>query len=86
LSRWESFLHRRGLYTVNNRVWMDQLESSLRLTHEDVRYVSQTIQADLDRFQRQKVADLKEMSLNFVRFHKDWCTKVRRHCEFQFLA
>ncbi|TIB69187.1 hypothetical protein E3P77_00697 [Wallemia ichthyophaga] len=37
------------------------LESALEASTYDVSYTSQTIQADLDRFQRQKVADIREM-------------------------
>ena len=36
-----------------------------------------TIQADLDRFQRQKVADLRAMAISMARSHRDWCQKVR---------
>ncbi|KAG0142270.1 hypothetical protein CROQUDRAFT_50523 [Cronartium quercuum f. sp. fusiforme G11] len=49
--------------------YITNLEDGLRAASADLRYCSQTIQADLDRFQRQKVADLKEMCLAFARFH-----------------
>ncbi|KAH7070900.1 hypothetical protein BKA62DRAFT_734620 [Auriculariales sp. MPI-PUGE-AT-0066] len=39
----------------------------------DLKFSSQAIQADLDRFQRQKVADLREMALAMARMHRDWC-------------
>ena len=55
-----------------------QLEEGVKATQLDLRYASQTIQADLDRFQRQKVADLKDMTLAFSGFHREWCEKVRR--------
>ena len=54
-----------------------QLEEGVKATQLDLRYASQTIQADLDRFQRQKVADLKDMTLAFSGFHREWCEKVR---------
>jgi hypothetical protein len=62
--------------TTELRIY-EQLDAGVKATADDLRFASQTIQADLDRFQRQKVADLKEMSLAFVDFHKDWCQKVR---------
>lgn len=42
----------------------------------DLRFASQTIQSDLDRFQRQKVADIRQMCLEFSTFHRDWAIKV----------
>ena len=55
-----------------------QLEDALHLSAQDLKYSSSTIQADLDRFQRQKVADLREMTISMARSHRDWCKKVRR--------
>jgi len=52
-----------------------QLEEALAAATGDLRYASQTIQADLDRFQRQKVADLKSMCLEFAKLHREWCVK-----------
>ncbi|KAG9312889.1 hypothetical protein JVU11DRAFT_6322 [Chiua virens] len=57
------------------RETISQLEDALHLTAQDLKYSSSTIQADLDRFQRQKVADLREMSINMARSHRDWCKK-----------
>jgi len=57
------------------RETLAQLEDGLMLTQQDLKYSSQTIQADLDRFQRQKVADLREMSISMARMHRDWCKK-----------
>jgi sorting nexin-41/42 len=48
----------------------------MHLTAQDLKYSSSTIQADLDRFQRQKVADIREMCLAMARSHRDWCKKV----------
>lgn len=53
-----------------------QLEDGLHLAAQDLKYSSSTIQADLDRFQRQKVADLREMAISMARSHRDWCKKV----------
>jgi hypothetical protein len=54
-----------------------QLEDALQASAQDLKYSSSTIQADLDRFQRQKVADMREMCISMARIHKDWARKVR---------
>lgn len=54
---------------------ISQLEDALHLSAQDLKYSSSTIQADLDRFQRQKVADLREMAIAMARSHRDWCKK-----------
>jgi sorting nexin-41/42 len=53
-----------------------QLEDALHLSAQDLKYSSSTIQADLDRFQRQKVADIREMVIAMAKSHRDWCQKV----------
>ncbi|KAF8479732.1 hypothetical protein DFH94DRAFT_745495 [Russula ochroleuca] len=57
------------------RETISQLEDALHLSAQDLKYASSTIQADLDRFQRQKVADLREMAISMARSHRDWCKK-----------
>jgi len=52
---------------------ISNLEDAQHLSAQDLKYASSTIQADLDRFQRQKVADLREMTLAMARIHRDWC-------------
>ncbi|KIY70778.1 hypothetical protein CYLTODRAFT_391518 [Cylindrobasidium torrendii FP15055 ss-10] len=54
---------------------ISQLEDALHLSAQDLKYASSTIQADLDRFQRQKVADLREMTIAMAKSHRDWCKK-----------
>lgn len=69
---------------TKTRELISQLELGVKATQTDLRYASQTIQADLDRFQRQKVTDLREMTLGLAGFHLDWCKKVnslRVKCE-----
>uniref|UniRef100_A0A0W0FX26 PX domain-containing protein n=1 Tax=Moniliophthora roreri TaxID=221103 RepID=A0A0W0FX26_MONRR len=58
-----------------NREQISQLEDALHLAARDLKYSSSTIQADLDRFQRQKVADIREMAISMARSHRDWCKK-----------
>ncbi|KAL0953491.1 hypothetical protein HGRIS_004721 [Hohenbuehelia grisea] len=60
---------------TKTRETISQLEDALHLSAQDLKYSSSTIQADLDRFQRQKVADLREMSISMARSHRDWCKK-----------
>ncbi|KAI6044208.1 hypothetical protein EDC04DRAFT_2643429 [Pisolithus marmoratus] len=57
------------------RETISQLEDALHLAAQDLKYSGSTIQADLDRFQRQKVADLREMTISMARSHRDWCKK-----------
>ncbi|KAI0731261.1 hypothetical protein C8Q76DRAFT_718275 [Earliella scabrosa] len=60
---------------TKTRETISQLEDALHLSAQDLKYSSSTIQADLDRFQRQKVADLREMTISMARSHRDWCKK-----------
>ncbi|EJT96584.1 PX-domain-containing protein [Dacryopinax primogenitus] len=64
---------RNGISKTRDTI--SQLEDALQASAQDLRYTSQTIQADLDRFQRQKVADLRDMALTMARVHRDWCKK-----------
>ncbi|KAG5647889.1 hypothetical protein DXG03_007813 [Asterophora parasitica] len=66
---------------TKTRETISQLEDALHLSAQDLKYSSSTIQADLDRFQRQKVADLREMAISMARSHRDWCKKARS-CSF----
>ncbi|KAI0793987.1 hypothetical protein C8Q74DRAFT_1246160 [Fomes fomentarius] len=58
---------------TKTRETISQLEDALHLAAQDLKYSSSTIQADLDRFQRQKVADLREMAISMAKSHRDWC-------------
>jgi sorting nexin-4 len=50
-----------------------QLEDSLQASAQDLKYASTTLQADLDRFQRQKVADVRQLAIELATLHRDWC-------------
>ncbi|KIO26517.1 hypothetical protein M407DRAFT_74359 [Tulasnella calospora MUT 4182] len=52
-----------------------QLEDALHASAQDLKYASSTIQADLDRFQRMKVADLRDMTIAVAKLHREWCQK-----------
>jgi hypothetical protein len=45
-------------------------------SEQDLKYASNTLQADLDRFQRQKVADMRQMAIQLATVHKEWCRQV----------
>ncbi|KAF9564264.1 hypothetical protein CPC08DRAFT_741539 [Agrocybe pediades] len=64
---------RNGISKTRENI--SQLEDALHLAAQDLKYSSSTIQADLDRFQRQKVADLREMAITMAKSHRDWCKK-----------
>ncbi|EIW79176.1 hypothetical protein CONPUDRAFT_83461 [Coniophora puteana RWD-64-598 SS2] len=57
------------------RETISQLEEAVRLSSQDLKYSNSTIQSDLDRFQRQKVADFREMSIRMAQSHREWCKK-----------
>ncbi|KAF9163550.1 Sorting nexin, cytoplasm-to-vacuole targeting pathway/endosomal sorting [Actinomortierella ambigua] len=52
-----------------------QLEDQLETTNADLDKISRAIQADLDRFQRQKIKDLREILLAYAKAHQKWCQK-----------
>jgi hypothetical protein len=56
--------------------YRNQLEEALHLSAADLKYSCNAIQGDLDRFQRQKVADLREMCIAMAKSHRDWAKKV----------
>ncbi|KAF8271595.1 hypothetical protein EI94DRAFT_1720139 [Lactarius quietus] len=64
-----------GMMDADPEETISQLEDALHLSAQDLKYASSTIQADLDRFQRQKVADLREMAISMARTHREWCKK-----------
>lgn len=51
---------------------ISMLEEGVALTANDLHYATTAIQADLDRFQRQKVSDLKDMMLEFAKMHREF--------------
>lgn len=51
------------------------LEEGVKLTERDLEYASTMIQASLDRFQRLKVADFKQLLLDYAHMHREYCRK-----------
>jgi hypothetical protein len=64
---------RSGLRGLDYPLTLNQLEDSLQASTQDLKYASSTLQADLDRFQRQKVADLRKLAINLASIHREWC-------------
>ncbi|KAM0786359.1 hypothetical protein ACM66B_001830 [Microbotryomycetes sp. NB124-2] len=60
---------------TKTREAINQLDAALKALTTDLRQASMTIQADLDRFQRQKVVDLKAMCVDYAKVHRDWSLK-----------
>ncbi|KAG0204659.1 Sorting nexin, cytoplasm-to-vacuole targeting pathway/endosomal sorting [Mortierella sp. GBA30] len=52
-----------------------QLEEQLETTNADLEKISRAVQSDLDRFQRQKVRDLRNILLAYAKAHQKWCQK-----------
>ncbi|KAK4050291.1 Sorting nexin, cytoplasm-to-vacuole targeting pathway/endosomal sorting [Microbotryomycetes sp. JL201] len=60
---------------TKTREAINQLDAALKALTTDLRQASVTIQADLDRFQRQKVVDLKGMCIDYAKVHREWSQK-----------
>lgn len=52
-----------------------QLQEAIELTEKDLAYANKTIQASLDRFQRLKVQDMRQLMLDLARMHRTYCAK-----------
>ncbi|KAG0337001.1 Sorting nexin, cytoplasm-to-vacuole targeting pathway/endosomal sorting [Podila humilis] len=52
-----------------------QLEEQLETTNTDLDKISRAVQGDLDRFQRQKIKDLRDILLAYAKAHQKWCQK-----------
>ncbi len=61
-----------------------QLEEAVALTEKDLKYATDTIQGDLDRFQSHKVADFKQMMIDFVKIHREHSREVSRGLSIPF--
>ncbi|CAO3645534.1 unnamed protein product [Cunninghamella echinulata] len=49
------------------------LEEALEITRNDLYGISKDVQADLDRFQQEKIKDLKEMLIAYAKAHIRYC-------------
>ncbi|CAG8518438.1 3319_t:CDS:2 [Ambispora leptoticha] len=52
-----------------------QLEEALETSKQDLKNISVSIQEDLDRFQRQKVRDIRDMLIAYAKIQIKWCQK-----------
>ena len=53
------------------------LDEGVRLCMRDVAYVTDEIQASLNRFQRNKVSDMRRILAAYARIHRDYCVQGR---------
>ncbi|KAG1466308.1 hypothetical protein G6F46_008170 [Rhizopus delemar] len=66
--------------TRRNQIGMSKdaihvLEEALNITNKDLNSVSTELQADLDRFQREKIHDMRDMMIAYAKIHIRYCQK-----------
>ncbi|KAI9267831.1 hypothetical protein BY458DRAFT_511503 [Sporodiniella umbellata] len=66
--------------TRRNQIGMSKdainvLEEALSLTRKDLNAVSTELQADLDRFQKEKIHDMRDMLIAYAKIHIRYCQK-----------
>lgn len=61
-----------------------QLEDALAITRQDLAEISRDVQTDLDRFQQEKIRDLKEMLIAYAKAHIQYCQQVIEKAELTF--
>ncbi|KAL0076885.1 hypothetical protein J3Q64DRAFT_1769646 [Phycomyces blakesleeanus] len=54
---------------------MELLQKALEITRKDLAAASIEVQADLDRFQREKIRDLRDMLIAYAKVHINYCQK-----------
>ncbi|KAG0171550.1 Sorting nexin, cytoplasm-to-vacuole targeting pathway/endosomal sorting [Apophysomyces sp. BC1034] len=54
---------------------MEVLQNALEITRKDLAGVSVDVQKDLDRFQREKIRDLRDMLIAYAKIHIRYCQK-----------
>lgn len=54
------------------------LEEALNITTKDLDVISTELQADLDRFQREKIQEMRDMLIAYAKIHIRYCQKVTR--------
>lgn len=62
---------RRDISRLREEVLL--LDEAVTLTQKDLTVATERIQADLDRFQRHKIRDFKEMMLRSAKMHREFC-------------
>lgn len=62
---------RRDISRLREEVLL--LDEAVSLTTSDLKIATEKIQADLDRFQRHKIRDFKEMMLRSAKMHREFC-------------
>ncbi|CDH57023.1 sorting nexin-41 [Lichtheimia corymbifera JMRC:FSU:9682] len=54
---------------------MEMLQGALDVTRKDLTEISSELKAELDRFQREKVKDLRDMLIAYAKIHARYCQK-----------
>lgn len=52
------------------------MQGALDVTRKDLTEISSELKAELDRFQREKVKDLRDMLIAYAKIHARYCQKV----------
>lgn len=55
---------------------MGVLEEALNITRTDLTAISSELQSDLDRFQTEKIQDMRDMLIAYAKIHIRYCQKV----------
>lgn len=58
---------------------MGVLQEALDISSKDLNAISTELQSDLDRFQVEKIQDMRDMLIAYAKIHIRYCQKVR-HC------
>lgn len=61
---------------------MGVLQEALDITKNDLTTISTELQTDLDRFQTEKIQDMRDMLIAYAKIHIRYCQKVRRRMLF----
>lgn len=55
---------------------MGVLQEALDITRTDLTAISSELQSDLDRFQTEKIQDMRDMLIAYAKIHIRYCQKV----------
>lgn len=56
--------------------FLKQLQQALEITRKDLAGASLDLQAELDRFQHEKIKDLRNMLIAYAKVHIQYCKQV----------
>jgi sorting nexin-4 len=64
---------------------MGVLQEALEITNTDLKTISSELQSDLDRFQVEKIQDMRDMLIAYAKIHIRYCQKVRSNILFSVI-